>query len=91
MTMDARQFVNHLATWSQDRTFGCIEEILTGIEAEAKKHVSEGCIARFASVSDSGNGHCFVVGDGVPFCYIRVFTQGKKKLTITKIQQSKHN
>lgn len=86
--MDARQFVNHLTEWSKDRTFGSVEEILTGIEAEAKQHVSAGCIARFASVSASGNGHFFVVGDGGPFCYLRVFTQGKKKLTITKIQKS---
>ncbi len=85
--MDARQFVNHLTEWSNGRSFGSVEEILTGIEAEAKQHVSEGCIARFASVSDSGKGHFFVVGDGGPFCYIRVFTQGKKKLTITKIQK----
>ena len=43
--MDARQFVNHLTEWSKDRSFGSVEEILTGIEAEAKQHVSKGCIA----------------------------------------------
>lgn len=85
--MDAKQFTEHIAEWGKGRTFGSVEEILTGIEAEAKQQVSEGCIARFVSVSDAGKGYFFVVGDGSPFCYLRVFTTGKKKLTIVKVQQ----
>ena len=85
--MDARQFTAHIAEWGKGRTFGSVEQILGGIEAEAKKNVSEGCIARFASVSDTGKGYFFVVGDGSPFCYLRVFTTGKKKLSIVKVQQ----
>jgi hypothetical protein len=85
--MDAKQFTAHIAEWGKGRTFGSVEQILGGIEAEAKKHVSEGCIARFASVSDAGKGYFFVVGDGSPFCYLRVYTSGKKKLSIVKVQQ----
>lgn len=85
--MDAKQFAEHIAEWGKGRTFGSVEQILGGIEAEAKAVVSEGCIARFASVSDAGKGYFFVVGDGSPFCYLRVFTDGKKKLSIVKVQQ----
>lgn len=86
--MDAKQFTEHIAEWGKGRTFGSVEQILDGIEAEAKQHVSDGCIARFASVSDAGKGYFLVVGDGSPFCYLRVFTSGKKKLSIVKVQRS---
>lgn len=85
--MDAKQFTEHIAEWGKGRTFGSVEQMLVGIEAEAKQHVSEGCIARFASVRDAHKGYFFVVGDGSPFCYLRVFTTGKKKLSIVKVQQ----
>lgn len=85
--MDAKQFVEHIAEWGKGRTFGSVEQMLSGIEDEAKAVISEGCLARFVSVSDAGKGYFFEVGDESPFCYLRVFTSGKKKLSIVKVQQ----
>ena len=86
--MNAKQFAEHIAEWGTERTFGSVEQMLGGIEAEAKQNVSEGCIARFASVRDAGKGYFFVVGDGSPFCYLRVYTTGKKKLSIVRVKLS---
>lgn len=86
--MDAKQFAEHIAEWGKGRTFGSVEQMLGGIEAEAKQNVSEGCIARFASVRDAHKGYFFVVGDGSPFCYIRVYTTGKKKFSIVRVKLS---
>lgn len=86
--MDAKQFAEHIAEWGKGRTFGSVEQMLRGIEAEAKSVISEGCIARFASVRDAHKGYFFVVGDGSPFCYLRVYTDGKKKLSIVNVKRS---
>jgi len=87
--MDANQFTEHIAEWGKGRTFGSVEQMLVGIEAEARRHVSEGCIARFVSVRDAHKGYFFVVGDGSPFCYLRVYTTGRKNFSIVKVQRSK--
>ena len=86
---DIRVFSKHMDGWASGKRFGSFEQMLSEIEAESRKVASTSCIARLASVSDRGPGYRVVVGDGGPFCYMRIYTKGTRLLSIERISYRK--